>query len=161
MMLIHRKGLSLYITLTNIKVILFGPNDSCFGLRPKGPNAFVPLDEFKENLVKIVTHAALRAHSARLILIALPPVEERRMEKRSAELGYPSLNRTNECTKTYADATREVADSHDIVCLDLFSIFMALAGWKPGEPLPGALDQPENEVLKSFLYDGTRSPSYL
>lgn len=77
------------------------------------------------------------------------------MEKRSAELGYPSLNRTNLCAKTYADATREVADNHNIACLDLFSVLMALAGWKPGESFPGSLDQPENEVLKSFLYDGT------
>ena len=156
-MLISRIELSLSIMLTDIKAILFGTNDSCFGLRPKGPNAFIPLDEFRENLIKIVTYAALQAHSARLILIAPSPVEERRMEKRSVELGYSGLNRTNVCTKTYVDAVREVADHHNIACLDLFSIFMTHAGWKPGEPFPGALDQPENEVLKSFLLqDGTR-----
>lgn len=68
---------------------------------------------------------------------------------------YNELCCTNVNTKKYVDAAREVAVEQSVACLDLFSIYMNEAGWQPGEPFPGSLDQPENEVIKSFLHDGS------
>ncbi|KAK8070260.1 hypothetical protein PG994_006876 [Apiospora phragmitis] len=81
--------------------------------------------------------------------------EERRMKKRALKRGYPVLPRTNVYTQTYIDAVGEVARRHDdVVCVDLFARLLRLAGGQDdGEPLPGSLDQPENEVLKTLVLD--------
>jgi hypothetical protein len=69
--------------------------------------------------------------------------------------GYPKLNRTNDCTKTYSDAAREVGRELGVAVCDIWNAFVAKAGWEPGEPLPGGVGLPENEALKEFLHDGT------
>lgn len=132
--------------------ILFGSNDACFLEAENGQH--VPLDKYKKNLVKLLTHPVVEAHKPRLILITPPPVEERRLEHRVKSQGYTKLNRSNERTKQYADASREVANEMNIACLDLWSAFMAKAGWKDGQPLCGAIDLPENVVLRGLIHDG-------
>ena len=114
----------------------------------------MPLDEYKKNLTKILTHPAVRAHKPRLILITPPPVEERRLEMKVQSQGYPKLNRTNDCTKTYSDAAREVGRELGVAVCDIWNAFVTRAGWKTGEPLPGGMGLPENEALKEFLHDG-------
>lgn len=140
--------------LTRNKAILFGSNDACFLEAQNGQH--VPLNQYKKNLVKLVTHPAVEAHKCRLILITPPPVEERRLEHRVKSQGYTKLNRSNERTKQYADASREVANEMNIACLDLWSAFMAKAGWKDGQPLCGAMDVPENTVLRGLIHDGMK-----
>ena len=41
-----------------------------------------------------------------------------------------------------------------MVVLDVWSIFMAEAGWKEGEPLVGSKEIARNEVLEKLLSDG-------
>ncbi|KLU91617.1 hypothetical protein MAPG_10135 [Magnaporthiopsis poae ATCC 64411] len=132
--------------------IMFGANDACLASAQNGQH--VPLDEYKQNLAKLIRHPAVAAHSPRLILVTPPPVEERRLEAQVKSQGYAELNRTNECTKQYADAAREVAKELGVACLDLWSAFMARAGWRPGEPLPGSIELPENDALRALLHDG-------
>lgn len=115
----------------------------------------MPLDEYKKNLVKILTHPAVQAHKPRLILIIPPPVEERRLEMRVKSQGYPKLNRFNDCTKIYSEAAHEVGKELGVAVCDLWSAFVARAGWNTGEPLPGQMGLPENEALKELLHDGT------
>lgn len=98
------------------QAILFGSNDACFPDANNGQH--VPLDVYKENLVKLVTHPAVEAHKPRLILITPPPVEERRLEHRVKSQGYTKLNRSNIQTKQYADAAREVAEEMNVGCLE-------------------------------------------
>jgi hypothetical protein len=61
--------------------------------------------------------------------------------------GYSKPNRCNECTKTYADASWEVAKNLAVACLDLWSAFMSKAGWKPCDPLYGSKDLPESDMM--------------
>ncbi len=63
-------------------------------------------------------------------------------------------SRTAEHTKKYADACREVGNEVGVAVLDLWSVFMAAAGWKEGEPLPGSRTIEQNPVLRDWLHDG-------
>ena len=134
------------------EAVLFGSNDACFEEAKNGQH--VPLSEYKANLVKIFTHPAVQAHRPRLILVTPPPIEERRLEDRVKSQGYTKLNRSNECTKLYADVAREVAGDLGVACLDLWGTFMAQAGWKEGQPLYGSINLPENAAIRDLIHDG-------
>lgn len=82
-------------------------------------------------------------------------MDEYRLEEPDPYNGVPERLRTAEHTKQYADACREVGAEMSVVVLDLWSIFMAEAGWKEGEPLPGSKKTERNSVLGELLTDGT------
>ena len=133
-------------------MVFFGANDACIAQAMNGQH--VPLDTYKQNLHEILTHPAVQAQKPRLILVTPPPVEETLLEKRVKSFGYKQLNRFNDVTRLYADAVLEVGKAHGAAVLNLWDAFMAEAGWKAGEPLPGALNMPENLALKRLLIDG-------
>ena len=117
----------------------------------------MPLNDYKQNLKDILTHGSVAIQEPRIILITPPPVNEYLLEKPSTENPVPERTRTAEHTKKYADACREVGEEVGVVVLDLWSIFMAEAGWKDGEPLIGSKTVEPNEVLEQLLRDGIRS----
>lgn len=139
-------------TRVRFMAILFGSNDACLPDAANGQH--VPLDQYKKNLVQLVTHPALEAHKPRLLLVTPPPIEERRLDHRVKSQGYLKLNRSNVVTKQYADAAREVAKEMKVGCVDLWTAFMSKAGWKPGDPLYGSQDLPENDVIRALIHDG-------
>ncbi|KAI9868767.1 MAG: hypothetical protein M1813_004618 [Trichoglossum hirsutum] len=55
------------VLLTKSKAILFGSNDACFSEAQNGQH--VPLDKYKKNLVKLLSHPAVEAHKPRLLLV--------------------------------------------------------------------------------------------
>jgi isoamyl acetate esterase len=69
--------------------------------------------------------------------------------------------RTAENAKQYADACREVANSLHLPVVDIWSAFMAAAGWDEGQALAGSTGIPENSILKSLLIDGALVTSLL
>ncbi|KAL9583577.1 MAG: hypothetical protein Q9212_002626 [Teloschistes hypoglaucus] len=139
-------------TRVRFLTILFGSNDACFVEAKNGQH--VPLDVYKDNLAKLVTHPSVKAHGARLVPLTPPLVEERRLEHRVKSQGYTELNRTNERTKQYADISRQLANDMGVGCVDLWKLFMTKSGWKEGQPLPGSIDQPENDTLRGLVHDG-------
>lgn len=56
----------------------------------------------------------------------------------------------------YADACRDIGKELGVPVLDLWSVFMAEAGWKEGEPLAGSIKNERNKVLEELLHDGMR-----
>ena len=76
------------------------------------------------------------------------------MEANDLVEGRTDPIRSAEHTKKYADACHEVAAEVGVVVLDVWSIFMAKAGWKEGEPLVGSKKVARNEVLEKLLSDG-------
>ena len=136
-------------------MIFFGANDACSLEAHNGQH--VPLDEYKDNIRRLITNPKVQAQRPRLILVTPPPVEERRLEARIKSMGYKELNPFSDCTKRYADATREVGKAHGIAILDLWKAFMIEAGWKDDDDdtqLPGARSVTENPTLLSLLPDG-------
>jgi hypothetical protein len=127
---------------------------------PDAPNQqHIPLDEFKTNLLKIITHPQIVAHDPRIILVAAPPINEHLWWPRDESNGYPSVTRIASTTKKYADAACEVGAKLDIPVANLWRAFMEKAefkidGWKVGDPVPGSLDEPQNDALVELMYDG-------
>lgn len=135
-----------------LQVIFFGANDAC--LPGSSTNQHVPLERFKQNVVSIVKHPSVVAQKPRLILVTPPPVNEFALEESDLLKGLTDPRRTAEHTKKYADATRKVGGELGIVVLDIWSIFMAMTGWKEGDPLIGSKKVARSEVLEKLLADG-------
>ena len=68
--------------------------------------------------------------------------------------GLTEPSRTAEHTKKYADATHEVGVELGVAVLDVWSIFMELAGWKEGQTLIGSKKAARSDVLDQLLADG-------
>lgn len=96
----------------------------------------------------LITHETIKAHQPRIILITPGPVDEYQFDDQL---------RTAEHTKMYADACREIGKELGVPVLDLWSIFMAEAGWRKGEPLAGSIKDKRNKVLGELLHDGMRT----
>jgi hypothetical protein len=139
------------------QTVFFGANDASLATAPNKQH--IPLDEFKTNLEKIVTHPQVVAHNPRIILIAPPPVNEHLWWPRDQESGYPSVTRTAATTKQYADAVVEIGAKLNLPVVNLWKAFMAktafkIDGWKVGDLLPGSLESTPNDALVELMYDG-------
>lgn len=132
-------------------VVFLGANDSCFPIRSPN-NQCVPLPEFKKNLVKIAQHPSVVAQDPKIVFIAPGPVQESK-QKYIDDVMEKGPKRTAANTKRYADVVRETGKVLGIPVLDLWTIFATKAGWKPGDPLPGTMDD-DNPVLDELLADG-------
>ncbi|KAF2105940.1 SGNH hydrolase-type esterase domain-containing protein [Lophiotrema nucula] len=129
-------------------VLFFGANDASL---PNAENKqHVPLEEYKDNLKKIVTHPLVTAHNPRVILVAPPPVNEHLFEP---------VNRVATGTRQYAEAVVELGKELDVPVVNLWNAFMAKTGWeaekwKIGDPIPGSLNAAPNDGLVELMYDG-------
>lgn len=121
----------------------------------------MPLNEYKQYLKAIIRHPSVTAQNPRLIFITPPPVNEYKLEERDLVKGWTDPQRTAEHTKKYADACREVGKELGVAVLDIWSIIMARAGWREGEPLAGSKKVARNEVLEGLLVDGEPSTEAL
>ena len=121
----------------------------------------MPLNDYKQYLKAIAQHPSVAAHNPRLILITPPPINEYKLEESDLVKGLTDPRRTAEHTKKYADACREVAKELGVAVLDIWSIMMAKAGWREGQPLPGSKDVERNEVLEGMLIDGEQTTQAL
>jgi len=137
--------------------VFFGANDASLQGAPNKQH--IPLDEYKANLEKIVTHPQVVAHAPRIILIAPPPINEHLWWPRDEASGYSSVTRLASTTKQYADAACEVGARLDIPVVNLWKAFMEKTdfkadAWKLGDPVHGSLDAPQNDTLAELMYDG-------
>ena len=130
-------------------MVFFGANDA--SLLESRNGQYVPLEEYKENLVKICRHPVVQAHNPRIILFTPTPIDEHQMWVTDQERGRP-LTRTADHTKIYADAARVVGQELGVAVVDLWTAFVKEAGWIEGQPLPGRKDR--NSVLGELLCDG-------
>ncbi len=63
--------------------------------------------------------------------------------------------RKAEATKAYAEAVQDVAQENGVGVVNLWSIFMERAGWRPGEPLLGSkYVEQKPDGLPKLLSDG-------
>lgn len=144
-------------------MVFFGANDA--SLAEAENNQHVPLEEYKDNLEKIITHPLILAHGARTILVAPPPINEHLQLLSDREKGMKSLSRMAPSTKSYADAACEVGERIGVPVVNLWKAFMSKADfdastWKSGDVIPGSMDAPQNDALVELMYDGAR-PLYL
>jgi lysophospholipase L1-like esterase len=98
--------------------IFFGANDSTHVEGIQG-RTLVSLDEYKDNLRQIV--AAFQQHTrARVVLFTPTPVVE---SAANAAYNAMRLFYSNDTAAKFADATRALAKSESVLCLDLWMHF--------------------------------------
>jgi len=135
------------------QTVFFGANDATLPDRSQ----HVPLNQYAENLRRIINHPLLVAHSPKILLITPPPICEYRTQENDLARGIVPVGaqRLAANTKRYADAALEVGKALGIPTVNLWEAFMQYAGgWKEGNPLPGSKELPENEKLGELLMDG-------
>lgn len=139
-------------------MIFYGANDAAI---PEAQNnQHVPLEEYRQNLEKIITHPLVAAHNARIILVAPPPINEHLQWISDKEKGHSTVSRLAATTKSYAEGACEVGERLGVPVVNLWKAFMARTDfnaqtWKVGDPIPGARDVSQNDKLVELMYDGT------
>ncbi|KAK2746099.1 hypothetical protein FQN57_003439 [Myotisia sp. PD_48] len=136
------------VATVRLMTIFFGANDA----ELQGPQ-FVPLNVYQQNLTTMIQAFELDVQT-KVLLLTPPPINEYQLDKSPLK-----GSRSAENTKRYADACRKVGeecgkDSNNVAVVDIWSAFMAKAGWKEGQPLIGSKDVPENAMLAALLTDG-------
>lgn len=137
--------------------ILFGANDACVPL----PTNFqhVPIDKYKANLVRILTHPNIVAHKPKIFLVTPPPLDEIRVTALDLASGHPSAMRHTKNSAAYSAVVREVAAEQGVTLIDLCKAIMdaAIAKTPDFDPTTGVLGDPETGVrgyLEHLLPDG-------
>ncbi|KAM3288009.1 GDSL esterase/lipase CPRD49 [Capsicum chacoense] len=98
----------------SLVIIYFGGNDSA---DPNFPySSYVPLDEYVENMRKIVLHIKDLSEKTRLIMLTAPAVNEEQIVKTYGV----NLGRTNERSKIYAEAGIKLGEELDVPTIDFF-----------------------------------------
>jgi lysophospholipase L1-like esterase len=141
------------------QLILFGANDACLPACPTQQH--VPLDRYRANLKRILTHPSVTAHNPTIFLVTPPPINEAHLEAEDLKKNQ-GLTREQAVTQKYAEAVRDVArevkDDQDVVLVDLWKVLMAEAqrlteGYKEGDLL-GSRETGDNQALRGLLCDG-------
>ncbi|XP_024314997.1 GDSL esterase/lipase At5g62930 isoform X2 [Brachypodium distachyon] len=113
--------------------IFFGANDAAL-LGRTSERQHVPVEEYKQNLQKIVNHLRDYSKSMVILLITPPPIDEDGRERYARSLYGKDARRlperTNEMAGVYAGQCIELARQMDIHCIDIWSKMQATEGWQ-------------------------------
>jgi lysophospholipase L1-like esterase len=124
----------------------------------------VPIDQYKENLKKIITHPNITVHNPKIIVVTPPPLDEiRRSELETDADGGPQ--RLHKVSADYSQKAREVAEEvPGVILVDLWQAIMDAAikdtpgftagNGNLGEPRDGKGKEEVQGALPSYLHDG-------
>ncbi|KAL3669758.1 hypothetical protein V7S43_005139 [Phytophthora oleae] len=101
--------------------IWLGSNDAALA-NGTSSTTHVPIEDYKANLKKIVSHFWMAAPTAQILLITPPHVNDTARAELSAEKNG-TIDRTNAMAKEYARACVETAEEVDVPVLDLNTFF--------------------------------------
>ncbi len=140
-------------------LVLFGANDATLPNCPSGQH--VPIEKFRENLKKIITHPSIAAHSPTILLVTPPPLNEVALQVDDASKGYPNPTRRQIVTAQYAQVVRDIAkefNDKDVVLIDFWDAMMKVGasltpGFVEGGALLGTSGLKESEGLHQLLKD--------
>jgi len=122
--------------------IWFGANDA--SLAKYNPHHHVPLEEYQNNLKRLVILAKESYPSAKLVMITPPPVHhEQRFEYQRTRYGDKAtgiLERTLDSAEKYSEACKTVASELDVPCLNMFDLMVNEGG--------------DNDGFGRYLWDG-------
>lgn len=140
-------------------MILFGANDAVLDLPTT--SQYVPIDQYKDNLTKIVTHPRITAHKPKILLVTPPPLDEIKVKVLNMAAGHSQAVRTSANSAAYSEVARQVArENPGVISIDLQKAIMDKAiELSPGDYQVGGsvLGSPENGksgALNELLPDG-------
>ncbi|XP_019464016.1 PREDICTED: GDSL esterase/lipase At5g62930 isoform X1 [Lupinus angustifolius] len=139
--------------------IFFGANDAAL-LGRTSERQHVPIEDYKQNLRKIVLHLKEYSPSMQIVLITPPPVSEegrqRYAESLYGENAMKLPERTNEVAGQYAKACVEIAKEMSVWYVNLWPKMQETDGWQDKLLSDGLHLTPEGntvvyeEVIKVF-----------
>lgn len=139
--------------------ILIGANDAVLPWSPTKQH--VPLEEYKENLGKVISHPSIKAHQPKIFLITPPPIDQIKHHRLDTEAGLKSALRESAISASYSEKAREVArENPNVELVDLWQAIMDRAisqapnDYLPGGPLLGTLENGKPGGLDTLLPDG-------
>ncbi|XP_055829496.1 GDSL esterase/lipase At5g62930 isoform X2 [Solanum dulcamara] len=151
--------------------IFFGANDAAL-LGRTSERQHVPLEEYKENLRKMIQHFKKCSPSMLVLLITPPPIDEAgRFEYARSQYGDKAMQlpeRTNEVSGEYAKQCVELAKELGLPSVNLWSKMQETEGWQRKFLSDGLHLTPEGnaivyqEVVKVFnetSLSATKMPS--
>ncbi|KAI8306316.1 hypothetical protein K4K61_004606 [Colletotrichum sp. SAR11_59] len=140
-------------------LVLLGANDAVQPMETTTQG--VPLAEYKQNLLKIVTHPNITAHKPKILLVTPPPIDEIRITELDLPWGHPKPTRTAKISAEYTQAARDVAaEVPGVTLIDLWAALHDYAGRKTpglvkdGGPLLGTPELGKRGGLAALLPDG-------
>ncbi|KAI2630685.1 SGNH hydrolase [Hypoxylon sp. NC1633] len=140
-------------------LVLLGANDACLPI-PTNTQG-VPIEQYKENLINIITHDYVRAHNPKILLVTPPPVDEIRITVLDLASGHAQATRQAAVSAAYSETARKVAaEVPGVVLIDLQKAIMDKAisltpkGDASGPPLPLGYPGGQRGALEKLLPDG-------
>ncbi|CAM6108985.1 unnamed protein product [Calypogeia fissa] len=115
-----------------LATVSFGANDASDPVATHGM-LHVSLEEYAENLRKIIAHIKKQSASTHIVLIAPPAIDSVNLLKHAPTMfgdttGVPT--RTDELVKTYADECVKVAKDAGLPVINLWSIMHEASDWQ-------------------------------
>ncbi|ORY27680.1 hypothetical protein BCR39DRAFT_469152 [Naematelia encephala] len=117
-----------------------GANDACL----PGELQHVPLDQYKANLSRLISHVRSHSPETKIVVINPPPIMVDLWHKwlrHNVPLAHIP-NRDAEVSKQYSDACKEVAGEEDLPLADVYAAITGAAGGS------------SEELLAPYLSDG-------
>ncbi|XP_065875556.1 GDSL esterase/lipase At5g62930-like [Euphorbia lathyris] len=107
--------------------VFFGANDAALKGR-SSDRQHVPVEEYKENLRKIVLHLKKCSPAMLVVLITPPPIDEQGRKASSKSMELPE--RTNEMAGIYARQCVDLTNDLGIRSIDIWSKMQETEGWQ-------------------------------
>ncbi|KAK7373927.1 hypothetical protein VNO80_07349 [Phaseolus coccineus] len=112
----------------SLVIVYFGGNDSSFP-DPSGFGTGVPLEEYVENLKKIINHIKSLSETTRIIVLSTPPINDEVLNRQFARSnGKPS--RTNETCQVYSEACLDLCEDMNIKAIDMWTTLQKVDKWQ-------------------------------
>ncbi|GAW22304.1 hypothetical protein ANO14919_118400 [Xylariales sp. No.14919] len=137
--------------------VLLGANDAC--VPTPTTTQGVSIEEYRENLIKIVTHEHIKAHNPKILLITPPPLDEMQSFVTDIQKGHKEPARKAAVSAQYSETVRQVAaEVPGALLVDLQKALMekAISMTPDYDPSGPPLGYPEGKrgALEQLLPDG-------
>ena len=120
-----------------------------------------PIDQYKENLGKIIHHPSIEAHKPKILLVTPPPLDELKHGRLNKKEGFKASIRQHAVSAAYSEKAREVArENPGVVLIDLWQALMDKAiemtpgDYQSGGPWLGSPENGKSGGLDTLLPDG-------
>ncbi|KAI0389254.1 SGNH hydrolase [Xylariaceae sp. FL0594] len=139
-------------------IVLLGANDACLPIPTSSQG--VPIDQYKANLIKILTHELIQAHKPKILLVTPPPLDEIKTYQGDLANGHGEACRKAAVSAQYSETARQVAaELPGVVLVDLQKALMEKAisltpDYDPSGPPLGYPEGGKRGALEQLLPDG-------
>ncbi|KAI1505607.1 SGNH hydrolase-type esterase domain-containing protein [Biscogniauxia marginata] len=107
-------------------LVLLGANDAALPI-PTNTQS-VPIDQYRENLIKILTHEYITAHNPKILLVTPPPLDQLRLTELDLAYGHQEVTRQAAVSAAYSETCQKVASEvPGVVLIDLQKAIMEKA----------------------------------